>query len=247
MMECNGWTLPEYEIDEIMIQYMNDYPLVKDFDVWHGSLWKILKNNYLDGAGGVGIDCGASYGWFTIPMSQHFNTVHSFEIRKDVSFCLERNLEHCGIQNVKIWNNAVYDVDGIDVWYDEDVHITGFTCITRIDPNISNDDVDVSQGISISGHGGFDTPHVNIKTRSIDSMALDDVRFIKLDIEGAEHDALCGASLTIERCRPVIMFEVHTQRTEESYEHRQKLFKFMQEHNYQLADAVRSDYIFTAI
>lgn len=219
-MERNGWTYPEYEMDETMILHMNRHPLAKEFDAWHGSLWQILKKNYLGDAGGVAIDCGASYGWFTIPMSQHFDTVHSFEMRKDVMFCLEQNLDHCDIDNVKIWNNAVSNVDGNLVGYNEDTLATG---ITRIDPNRSN-----------------------VRTKSIDSMNLNDVRFIKLDIEGAEYDALCGASLTIERCRPVIMFEEHTQRTEGSYQHRQKLFKFMQKNNYQLADAVQNDFIFTA-
>lgn len=219
MMERNGWTYLEYEMDETMIQYMNHYPLTSQFDRWHGSLWKILKENYLGDTGGVAIDCGASYGWFTIPMSQHFDTVHSFEMRKDVLFCLEQNLEYCDINNVEIWNNAVSSVDDEIVGYDKDNWATG---VTRVDPT-----------------------KTNMRTKSIDSLELDDVRFMKINIEGGEYDALCGASLTIDRCRPVIMFEEHTRRTEENYLHRQKLFDFMRRYDYKFADAVQNDFIFT--
>jgi FkbM family methyltransferase len=42
----------------------------------------------------------------------------------------------------------------------------------------------------------------------IDELGLDDVDFIKLDVEGHELPALRGASATIERCRPTIIAEL---------------------------------------
>ena len=50
-------------------------------------------------------------------------------------------------------------------------------------------------------------PGSGYKAITIDSLALPDVDFIQLDIEGGEAEALVGALDTIERCRPVIMVE----------------------------------------
>lgn len=43
-----------------------------------------------------------------------------------------------------------------------------------------------------------------IKTGCIDDYRLENVGFIKLDIEGAEREALKGAECTIKRCRPIL-------------------------------------------
>jgi FkbM family methyltransferase len=47
-----------------------------------------------------------------------------------------------------------------------------------------------------------------VATRTIDSLELTDVDFVKLDVEGHELEALAGARATIERCRPVLLVEL---------------------------------------
>lgn len=42
---------------------------------------------------------------------------------------------------------------------------------------------------------------------TIDSMALDSLAFVKMDVEGMEFDVVKGGAQTIKRCRPVIMAE----------------------------------------
>jgi hypothetical protein len=42
---------------------------------------------------------------------------------------------------------------------------------------------------------------------TIDSLGLDDIDLMQLDLEGFEYDALVGARETIERCKPVIIVE----------------------------------------
>lgn len=42
---------------------------------------------------------------------------------------------------------------------------------------------------------------------TLDAMALQDVGFIKIDVEGAEVEVIKGARETIERCKPVVIIE----------------------------------------
>ncbi|MFD0854704.1 FkbM family methyltransferase, partial [Actinomadura adrarensis] len=49
---------------------------------------------------------------------------------------------------------------------------------------------------------------VRVDRITVDSLKLTDVRFIKLDIEGHELNALRGAADTIERDRPTLLIEV---------------------------------------
>ncbi|MFN7987413.1 MAG: FkbM family methyltransferase [Thermoanaerobaculia bacterium] len=40
-----------------------------------------------------------------------------------------------------------------------------------------------------------------------DAVGRDDVRLVKIDVEGGEHAVLLGARLLLRRCRPVVVFE----------------------------------------
>jgi FkbM family methyltransferase len=61
--------------------------------------------------------------------------------------------------------------------------------------------------------GGLDTggTHVagagNVEMRTLDSFALQDVDFIKIDVEGYEDHVIDGGRETIARCRPCIIVE----------------------------------------
>src|SRR4030095_13809625 len=50
-------------------------------------------------------------------------------------------------------------------------------------------------------------PKVIVEMITIDSLGLDAVGLIKLDIQGSETIALRGAEETLRRCRPVVLIE----------------------------------------
>lgn len=54
------------------------------------------------------------------------------------------------------------------------------------------------------GHGEF----VSVPLRRLDDLGLDDVGFLKVDVEGHEFAVLRGAAETLRRCRPVILVEL---------------------------------------
>jgi FkbM family methyltransferase len=48
-----------------------------------------------------------------------------------------------------------------------------------------------------------------VSTLTIDALPLAECALIKLDVEGMEDRALAGAMSTLERCRPIVLFERH--------------------------------------
>lgn len=61
-------------------------------------------------------------------------------------------------------------------------------------------------GIGIhSSHEG--NPAEEVQIRPLDDLMLDDVHFLKIDVEGMELDVLLGAEKTIKACRPIIYVE----------------------------------------
>ncbi len=81
-----------------------------------------------------------------------------------------------------------------------------------------------------------------VQTEMVDVRRLDDIippetrlRFIKMDIEGAEYHALRGARTLIKDARPMIIFEYSGPRSAETYGYsREAFFGFWQELDYVL-------------
>ena len=132
-------------------------------------------------AGRVAIDGGANVGAYARILAAHFDVVHAFEPAPDTFAALQRNIQEWGLTGrVILHNKALAErVDSVAL------------SLKRGGRSVSR---------TISGPG--DLPAI-----SIDSLALDGVDLIKLDVEGYEFQALSGAAETLRRCRPAVMFE----------------------------------------
>lgn len=127
---------------------------------------------------GTAIDGGAHYGSWTRYLTD-FAKIIAFEPRQDIHECLVRNTEH--IPHVDCRHQALGDrMDSVSVGIGK--HYDNSGCGTVL--------------------GNGDTPMI-----TIDSLGLDDVGFIKLDVEGMEYHTLKGAEETLKRCKPVVLFE----------------------------------------
>lgn len=57
-------------------------------------------------------------------------------------------------------------------------------------------------GISIGGNSG-----ITVKVKTLDSLNLENIGVMKIDVEGFEEKVLRGATKTIDRCKPIIYLE----------------------------------------
>lgn len=131
---------------------------------------------------GIAIDGGAHVGTWSMRLATVFDRVLAFEPSPDTFECLQRNAEP--YPNIECRPEALGAAPG-------------FVTMALDAANTAR----ANTGARFAGVGA-DVPVV-----TIDSLSLEHVGFLKLDVEGSEPRALAGAVETIRRCRPIILFE----------------------------------------
>jgi FkbM family methyltransferase len=125
------------------------------------------------------LDVGAHYGSWTRYLSRNFDRVIAFEPVPETFACLQRNVEE--FANVEILNQAVGEAPGM---------------------------VNVAVGKMYS-HPGMETVVGAGETKMvrIDDLKLQNLDFLKIDVEGYELFVLRGGEQTLLRHRPTIILE----------------------------------------
>lgn len=131
------------------------------------------------------IDGGAHVGTWSKVMSQRFEKVIAFEPSHDTYECLVRNMNLSGCTNVDCRHFALGSKTDRSV----------FMALTPEQLEKNN------TGARFALDGG------DIPVTKIDSLNLQSLGFLKLDVEGSEPDALRGGLETLLRCKPVVLFE----------------------------------------
>lgn len=126
------------------------------------------------------VDGGAHVGTWTCWMAQLFERVAAFEPAEDTFECLFENTRR--LDNVVRLRAALGELPGMASVVD-DARRPGNTGARYLAPG---NDVEIVR---------------------LDDLELDDVDFIKLDLEGGELHALRGAEATLRRCKPVVCVE----------------------------------------
>lgn len=142
--------------------------------------------------GDVVLDVGANIGTFTVPLALavgRSGQVVSFEPQRIVYQCLCANL---AINSLSDYVDPVRAGVGAE---------NGLASVPSINPFQKNNNVG---GIRLNQPAEI-SEQVQIVT--IDSLGLDRVNLIKIDVEGMEHLVLAGADDTVKRFRPAIFAE----------------------------------------
>lgn len=134
------------------------------------------------------VDVGAWYGPWSVALAARFETVVAIEPNPAVAQRLRRALP----DNARLECWAASDRAGVAVLHTPTQ--VGAEGVGSLQPP------DVGDGPGAIG--------LEVATRSIDSLELADVDFLKMDVEGHELAALQGAAATLERSRPVLLVEL---------------------------------------
>lgn len=129
----------------------------------------------------LAVDGGAHIGTWTKALADQFLDVMAFEPAADTYACLVENTHR--IPNVLQFRKALGEVVGLARVVDDPTRV-GNTGSRYLMP------------------GG------SVPVIPLDEYGLNNLDFLKLDVEGYELSALIGATETIKRCAPVVMIEV---------------------------------------
>ncbi|MCR4275094.1 MAG: FkbM family methyltransferase [Candidatus Campbellbacteria bacterium] len=128
----------------------------------------------------VVLDIGAHIGTTVIPLAKASHRVHAFEPVTENRKYLYKNIEQNKITNVEVHECALGAKNGT---------------VTMTTPDSTN------TGAFAIHEGG------NVPLKTLDSLNLGQVDFIKIDVEGHEPEVFEGAKNTIKQYKPFIFFE----------------------------------------
>jgi FkbM family methyltransferase len=140
--------------------------------------------------GGTAVDVGANQGFFAYALAAVADRVVAFEPNPDYAAFARWMLRG----RAEVHELALSDKSGRMTFY-----------VPRSD-----------EGLALHFAGSLKGTHAQfrridsyeVEVRTLDEVGLDDVRFIKADVEGSEREVLDGARLTIARDRPTILLEL---------------------------------------
>jgi len=206
----------EDEKDVALVYYAEDRLLNSKCDWQDGALDHILRF-YKKPTMRVAIDGGANYGFMSNGFAQHFDKVYSFEINPNIIECLKYNTSI--YSNIEIINKGL----GLE------------------EKEVSLGDGDGRTGlVRIDKHG---------KTKSkiipLDSLNLENVDLIKLDVESYEYEVILGGIETIKKYKPLLYFEWSTNRSIGDENKRVEIFQLLDSIGYKFRDHRYWDFLFT--
>ncbi len=147
--------------------------------------------------GDVIVDVGAHIGSHTVPYSKTVGQnghVHAFEPQQGLFELLNINVqENCVCDNVSFHHHVL--------GHDNERETTMNEKTDKRIPSPSAANMVNYGGLSLGLNGE------KIVMRSIDSFSWPRLDFLKVDVEGAEKLVLWGAKETIQRCRPIVVYE----------------------------------------
>lgn len=195
------------------------------FKVWEQHLLDVIDKHVVEGS--VAIDAGANFGSISVPISKKLGQVgklYSIEMSKVMVARLERNLQQNKCSNVEVINTALSETVGETVFFDE----------PELSEKINFGDIRINK----ENNGS------QMKTTTIDSLDIQDkVSFIKVDCQGYDLKVMKGAKNTIQKHKPVVVFEWEVDMSAIFGDTIEDVFKFFSTLNYEVTKIEKDDWI----
>jgi FkbM family methyltransferase len=173
--------------------------------------WNFLKT--LTPPGGLALDVGASIGMNSLNYSKYFDNVVSLEPDADIYACLVETMSANACENVQTISAAVGDVVG-------KARLLKFK------------DSTFGNCLEPQGYKNKSRDMIDVDLITIDSLALSDVSYIKIDVEGNELPVLKGAEQTILKYMPVLQIEIKPQMLKRQLTSPQELWQWLVDRGY---------------
>lgn len=170
--------------------------------------------NYSD----VVLDLGANIGYFTLIMAKQCKYVFSFEPDPINYNILSKNIELNKVENVELYQYAIGENIG-----KIDLHLCEF--------NTGMHRIYKSQYCK----GGIIKVNMTTIDKLIsDGIITDNIKFIKMDLEGSEFGALRGMKNLLEERKPTVLMEFHPLGIEEYKANPEEQYNFMKNFGYKI-------------
>ncbi len=165
-------------------------PVRATFDLWADIEPEARHLARIGPGRGIAVDVGANYGFYSFHLARIYRRVVAFEPNPHAAAPLKAWRQPA----VTLHEVALSDAQG--------------SATLRI-PTV--------QGRDMSGWASLDAVRIpeahavssiEVRTRTLDSYELDDVGFLKIDVEGHELRVLRGARATVDRWRPHLLVEL---------------------------------------
>lgn len=153
------------------------------------------------------VDCGTNVGFFAFGLNKLLSnaTIYCFEAQKEIFKMLKGTIALNEFSNIQVFHNVISS----DINQDYSVPVYNF----NITSNFGSVEVQGARSAVIPGESNFEfigqatARYEMVKSKTIDSLNLERLDLLKLDIEGMEERAISGAINTIKTCRPILFIE----------------------------------------
>jgi len=145
----------------------------------------------------VAIDVGGHVGLWANKLADDFQHVHSFEPVPEIRECFEQNVKK---DNVTLYPFAMWDSIGVQK----------LLLPTKNSGAGYVEHEEMNETTKLIRNNGQVYKEIDINCRTLDSFNIQDVSFIKYDVQGCEYKALMGSVETITTFKPVLCCEITT-------------------------------------
>ena len=195
-------------------------------ELYESNVHQLALKMLLDKPDGLVLDIGANLGTFCVPLAQKIPQLkfHAFEPQRIVSYQLCANIVINSLENVYAYEVALSN-ESVSV----DLAMPDYTAETNIGAFSIDKEVRENE---------YECKTVNTTDRidvvPLDFLTFDNIRLIKIDVEGHELEVLQGGIKTIKANNyPPIIFEAWTWKP--WFEPKRKaLFEYLEGHGYEI-------------
>ena len=156
------------------------------------------------------LDIGVYRGVYSLKLSQNFNQIHAFEPNPLLFPYLNTNLKKI-IKNINLYNLALSNNSGK----------TELKLPVRSKSIFKENIEELYQlgAASIHPKNQFENfKKVQVKVEKLDNISINNIGFIKIDVEGHELEVIEGAKNTITKDKPILLVEIEKRHSKRSVE-----------------------------